>query len=85
MLTQAERCKRVGFSVLTRLNQGWRVGDVGAEVFLGSRSQTRNQKIVLARVESRNRKIMLNSDSQSFARMEGFLCHEQITKVCWSK
>ena len=40
--------------------------------FLGSRSQSR--------------KNMLNSDSQFFAGMEGFLCHEQITKVyCWSK
>ena len=46
------------------------VGVVGVEFFLGNPS----------------RKIMLNSDSQSFAGMEGFSCHEQITKVyCWSK
>ena len=69
------------------LNQGWRVGAgvgvVRVEVFLGSRSQSRSRKIMLARVESRScsRKIMLNYDCQSFAEMEGFLYHEQITKV----
>ena len=59
---------------------------MGVEVFLGSRSQNRSRKIMLARVESRSRKNMLNSDSQSFAGMEGFLCHERITKVyCFPK
>ena len=63
-------------------NQGWGVGVVGVEDFLGGWSES--QKIVLARVERWSRKNMLNSDSQSFAGMEGFLCHEQIIKVyCW--
>ena len=69
-------------TILLVRNQGWRVRVVGVEVFLGSWSQ----KIVLARVKSWSRKNMLNSDSQSFAGMESFLCHEQISKVySWLK
>ena len=51
-----------------------------------ARVESRSRKNTLARVESWSRKNMLNSDSQSFAGMEGFLCHEQIIKVYfWPK
>ena len=60
------------FATFSR-QQVWRVG---VEVFLKSRSR----KIILARVESRSRKNMLKSGSQSFAGMEGFYAMNKLPK-----